>query len=161
MPAYWLTFKPRSATTPRGWPIEDLRALVRRFEDNPVTTSEWWRIASSKSARVGDRVYAFKQGNDPRGIFAVGTIIKGPVLISADLDPTPRYRALIQFEALVDPTESFLPSLAQISDIAPSTLIDAQASGTSVPPGIISELERRLAPFANFANPSPRRPPSR
>ena len=75
MSAYWLTFKPLGRTAPAGWPIENLRDLVTRFEADPSGTTEWWRIAAHQSARVGDRVYLFKQGDDPRGIFGVGTIV--------------------------------------------------------------------------------------
>ena len=59
MSAYWLTFKPLGPTAPAGWPIENLRDLVTRFEADPSGTTEWWRIAAHQSARVGDRVYLF------------------------------------------------------------------------------------------------------
>ena len=75
MSAYWLTFKPLGCTAPAGWPIENLRDLVTRFEADPSGTTEWWRIAAHQSARVGDRVYLFKQGDDPRGLL----LRKGPL----------------------------------------------------------------------------------
>jgi putative restriction endonuclease len=40
-----------------------------------------------------------------------------------------------------------LLSLAEIADIVPPSLIDAQASGNSVPEEIVPILERRLAPW--------------
>src|SRR5215216_4433377 len=99
MPAYWLTYKPLSATSPRGWP-EELSKLVQRFETDPANTTTLWRIASHQSARVGDRVYLFKQGTDPRGVFGVGEIIEAPRLQAdpTDIDAEQRHRAKIRFE---------------------------------------------------------------
>jgi putative restriction endonuclease len=150
MPAYWLTFKPHGPSAPRGWPIEKLRDLIRRFDIDPDAASEWWRIASHQAARIGDRVYLFKQGDDPRGIFGIGNIVGGPetrTVQSDNLGPLPR--ALIRFERLVDPSTDFLLRLEAIDDVVPPSLITAQASGNSVSDEIASELERRLAPPAS------------
>ena len=125
-----------------------MKDLVRRFEIDPSTATEWWRIAVYQSARVGDRVYLFKQGEDPHGIFGVGTIIDGPEHRSSPSDQEGlKPRAHIRFEKLVDPTEGFLLRLDEINDIVPSNNITAQASGNRVPEEIIPELERRLAPW--------------
>src|SRR4051794_7611685 len=109
MASYWLTYKPLSATSPRGWPAEELAELVRRFEINPKSTPTLWRIASHHSANVGDRVYLFKQGSDPRGIFGAGEIIEPPRLQEdpTDIDEGPRYRAKIRFDQLIDPRQGF------------------------------------------------------
>jgi putative restriction endonuclease len=152
MPAYWLTFKPLGPTAPRGWPIENIRDLVERFEADPATATEWWRIAAHQSANVGDRVYLFKQGDDPRGIFGVGTIIDGPEHRGSPSDQEGvRPRALIRFEKLVDPTEGFLLRLDEIDDIVPLSNIVANASGISVREEVVSELEKRLAPWLTKA----------
>jgi putative restriction endonuclease len=145
MRAYWLTFKPHGPSAPRGWPIEELRDLVRRFNITPSAATEWWRIASHRSAQSGDRVYLFKQGDNPRGIFGLGTIIGGPEnrsVPSDDLGPVPR--ALVRFERLVDPSTEFLLRLEEIEDVVPPTLINAQASGNSVADEVASEIEKRL-----------------
>jgi putative restriction endonuclease len=148
MPAYWLTFKPKGPNARRGWPMEKLKDLVRRFDSNPTTAMEWWRISSRRSARVGDRVYLFKQGAGPRGIFGVGTIVDGPELRDSPADDEGEQpRALVRFDKLVDPEEGFLLSLSEIEDIVPPTSITAQSSGTSLPEEISSELDRRLAPW--------------
>ena len=90
--------------------------------------------------------YVFKQGDDPRGIFGVGTIIDGPELRDSPSDQEGlRHRALIRFVKLVDPTEGFLLRLDEIDDIVPVSNVKAQASGNSVPEEIIEELEKRLA----------------
>lgn len=154
MSAYWLTFKPFGPTSPRGWPIEKMGDLVKRFEQNANTATEWWRIASHKSARVGDRVYLFKQGDDPRGIFGVGTIIEGPELRgdSSDQDGV-RPRALIRFDKLVNPTEGFLLRLEDIEDVVPHSSITANASGTHLSEEVALELDRRL--FSHFPSSPP------
>jgi hypothetical protein len=145
MPAYWLTFKPLAPDTPLGWPIEKLQDLVRRFEDDP-NVEEWWRIASYKAARPGDRVYLFKQGDDPRGIFGVGTIAGKPEERDEPSDTGGlRFRVPIRFERLVDPTRNFLLRLEEIGDSVPSGLIKALASGEGVPEEKIPELERKLS----------------
>jgi putative restriction endonuclease len=148
MPAYWLTFKPRGPSAPRGWPIEELRELVGRFDADPGAATEWWRIASHRSAQIGDRVYLFKQGDDPRGIFGVGNIVARPETRSVpsdNLGPVPR--ALVRFVRLVDPSRDFLLRLEDIADVVPPTLINANASGNSVSDDIASEIDRRLEPW--------------
>jgi putative restriction endonuclease len=145
MTAYWLTFKPKGPSAPRGWPIEELQDLVSRFNNDPSGATEWWRIASHQSAHRGDRVYLFKQGDDLRGIIGVGIIVHGPALRSVpsdDLGPVPR--ALVRFEQLVDPSTEFLLRLEEIEDVIPPALINAQASGNSVPDEVAAEIEKRL-----------------
>lgn len=145
MTTYWLTFKPLGPSAPRGWPIEQLRDLIRRFEDNPDSATEWWRIVSSRSARIGDKIYLFKQGDDPRGIFGTGTIIAGPELRHEPSDLSgAQPRVLVRFTRLVDPTTNYLLRLDELEDIVPNHLIRAQASGNSVPEDVHIELERRL-----------------
>lgn len=149
MPAYWLTYKPLGPASPRGWPAQELTKLVGRFQADPSRTTTLWRIASHQSARVGDRVYLFKQGTTPRGIFGVGEIIEAPrlQLDLADIDDEPRYRAKIRFDMLVDPSREFLVEFEIINKIVPETLIDAQASGNAVPSDVAEKLETYLAPF--------------
>jgi putative restriction endonuclease len=153
MSAYWLTYKPFGPASPRGWPAEEMTELVRRFEIDPANTTIPWRIASHKSAQIDDRVYLFKQGSDPRGVFGVGKIIERPHL---QTDPTdnegPKYRAKIRFDQLVDPSREFLIGLDAINDIVPDTLINAQASGNGVAEDVALELEKRLAPLITFSS---------
>ena len=138
MAAYWLTY------TLDGWPIENLRDLVKRFERDPINTTEWWRISSHRSAKAGDRVYMFKQGSNPRGIFGYGTIVHGPEEKIAPTDPVGAWRAEIRFEALVDPTERMLLPLGEIINVVPTERINAQSSGTSLSDDIAIEIERQL-----------------
>jgi putative restriction endonuclease len=150
MSAYWLTYRSRSASSPRGMPAEDLSELVRRFEVDPASATTPWRIASYQTAQVGDRIYVFKQGSDPRGVFGVGEIIEPPRLPQTnptDIDEGPRHRVKIRFDLLVDPSQEFLLDYETTQGIVPETLIAARASGNGVPEGVATELERRLSPF--------------
>jgi putative restriction endonuclease len=145
--SYWLTYKPLGPASPRGWPAEELRALVGRFQTDPDRTTTLWRIASHQSAKVGDRVYLFKQGSDPRGVFGVGEIIEAPRLQGdpADIEGEPKYRAKIRFDMLVDPDREFLIGFEIILRLVPKTLIDAQASGNAIPNDVADKLEAYLA----------------
>lgn len=155
MSAYWLTYKPLGPASPRGWPAEELRKLVARFQTDPGRTTTLWRIASHRSAKVGDRVYLFKQGSDPRGVFGVGEIIEAPRLQGdpADIEGKPSFRAKIRFDMLVDPSREFLIGFEIINKTVPKTLIDAQASGDAVPSDVADKLETYLAPFLSAQQP--------
>lgn len=145
MAAYWLTFKPLGPEAPKGWPVDKLRVLIERFQRDPDEATEWWRIASHKSASIGDRVYLFKQGSGTRGIFGVGEIIEGPELRDNQEDQEGlRHRARVRFTRLVDPTNTLLLALPEIEDVVPNTLINAQASGYRVTAEVAQELEWRL-----------------
>ena len=123
--------------------------LVRRFTADPARATPLWRIASHQTARIGDRIYLFKQGSDPRGVFGVGEIIEPPRLQTdpTDIDEGPRYRAKIPFYRLVDPSREFLLDYQTIEDIVPETLITAQASGNGVPEDVAAELENSPSPL--------------
>ncbi len=149
MPAYWLTYVPKEESPDRGWPLSDLRALIGRVEVDPDApgSTEWWRIANG-DARIGERVYVFKQGTrSPRGLFGVGEIVGRPERLSTPTDPEMHLRANIRFQKLVDPSVGFLLPLAAVDDFVPQKLIAAQRSGTRVSDDVAAELERRLAPM--------------
>jgi putative restriction endonuclease len=149
MTAYWLTYKPLSPASKMGWPAEKMRDLVRRFLGDPSDATPLWRISAYQTAKAGDRVYLFKQGDDPRGIFGVGKIIE-PARLQYDPDDIEqgaRHRVKIRFDALVDPESRFLLDLPDISDFVPGSLVNANASGTTVSETAEMELERLLEPL--------------
>ena len=152
MPAYWLTYKPLSASAPRGWPAEEMSDLVRQFEASPASATPLWRIASHK-AQPGERVYLFKQGDGPRGIFGIGSIKESPreQLDLTDNETIPRYRARIRFNHLVDPARAFILEHPALQDVVPESLISAQASGTTVPAEVEAALEARLSSILETA----------
>lgn len=147
MTAFWLTYKPLSPAAPRGWPPEQMDALVRSFEADRASATPLWRIASSKAASTGDRVYLFKQGSGKRGIFGIGELIEAPreQIDLTDIDAGLTDRAKIRLTHLVNPAQAFLLDYDAIADIVPKSLIDAQQSGNSVPDEVARELDKRLA----------------
>lgn len=146
MPAFWLTYKPLGPASPRGWPPEQMEALIRSFEADPTNASPLWRIASSKSASIGDRVYLFKQGAGQRGIFGIGELIEAPrpQFDPTDIDAGLTDRARIRFSHLVNPAHAFLLDHDALADLVPKQLIEAQQSGNRVPEAVARELETRL-----------------
>jgi hypothetical protein len=122
-------------------------ALVRSFEADRASATPLWRIASSRAASVGDRIYLFKQGSGQRGIFGVGELIEAPreQVDPTDIDAGATDRAKIRFTHLVNPARAFLLDYDAIADIVPSTLVDAQQSGNRVPDQVERELDNRLA----------------
>lgn len=147
VPAFWLTYKPLSPASPRGWPPEQMDELIRSFETDPATATPLWRVASSKAASIGDRVYLFKQGAGQRGIFGIGELIEAP---RQQFDPTDKDagltdRARVRFSHLVNPKQAFLLDHDALADLVPIQLIEAQRSGNGVPEDVARELENRLA----------------
>jgi hypothetical protein len=152
MSTFWLTFKPFDPVkAPLGWPVQHFKDLLDRFGRNPMEATEWWRFAAHKKGKVGDRILLFKQGVGARGIFGVGTIIEGPAKKKAPTDHKEMWRVLVRFEKLVDPTkpnERFLIPLKGNEILFPATLVEAQASGTTVPDAIAAEFEQRCRGYA-------------
>src|SRR5271163_248584 len=114
MSAFWMTWKPE------GWPLAELRRLVDTFKRDGVA-EEPWRIIAHKRARAGDRVFAFKQGREPRGIFGVGTIV-GEASLRPELstDPAkPRHFVPVRFTEFVDPTERLLLPVRKLRRCGP------------------------------------------
>jgi putative restriction endonuclease len=142
---FCLTFKPHHPKkAPLGWPLKDLQNLIARFEVDPTAATEWWRFAAFRKAKLGDRILLFKQGDDPRGIFGTGTIVDGPSHMLTATDKKPKWRMLVRFDRLVDPTTRYLIPLKGNEQLFPKTLVDAQASGTTVPDNIADKILDRL-----------------
>lgn len=155
MTAFWLTYKPLSSVASRGWPPEQMDALVAAFEAGQPGSTPLWRIASSRAASIGDRVYLFRQGSGPRGIFGVGELIEAPrkQIDPTDVDAGSTERARIRLTHLVNPAKEFLLDYAAIADILPRTLVEAQQSGNRIPDDVALELENRLAFVVEAAPP--------
>jgi len=122
-------------------------ALVRSFEADRGSATPLWRIASSRAASRGDRVYLFKQGAGPRGIFGVGELIEPPhdQADPTDIEAGSTDRARIRLTHLVNPAQAFLLDYDAIADVVPKSLVDAQQSGNSVPEEVARELDNRLS----------------
>jgi putative restriction endonuclease len=153
--AFWLTYKPLNRAAPRGWPPEEMDALVRNFEGDPASATPLWRIASSKAASIGDRVYLFKQGSGQKGIFGVGELIEAPreQVDPTDIDAGSTDRARIRLTHLVNPARAFLLDYHAIADFVPKSLVEAQQSGNGVPEEVARELDNRLAIVIEVVSP--------
>lgn len=130
-------------------------ALVKSFQADRASATPLWRIASSKTASIGDRVYLFQQGRGPRGIFGVGELIEPPrqQIDPTDIDAGLTDRARIQLTHLVNPAHAFLIDYDAIADVIPKSLVDAQQSGNGVPDHVAHELDNRLALIIESVSP--------
>lgn len=155
MPAFWLTYKPLTKNSPRGWPREQMDALVRRFEADPLSATPLWRMASTRVARSGDRVFLFKQGENPRGIFGLGELIENPrdQFDPTDIDAGLTPRARIRLTHLINPSQGFLLDYESIEDVVPKNLVEAQQSGNRVDEEVAQKLYARLEAVVLPASP--------
>jgi hypothetical protein len=109
-----------------------LRKLIDRFEAAKSAT-ENWRFAAHRQVKFGDHVYLLKQGDPPRGIFAIGKVTDLPIR-----DPSPRpnerdWRVPITFYVMVDPTTGFLATERELQALpVPRHRWRTQSSGVSL-----------------------------
>jgi len=120
-----------------GWPYEELKKLVQRF-DTDGDTHEEWQCKSHKKAQPGDRVFLMKQGEDPRGLFGSGKIVQGPYPGDEN-----SFYVEISFDVLVDPVKtSVLVSRQELESLhRKEGLWDSQFSGMEIPADVAQELE--------------------
>lgn len=137
MTTYLLTWNPNRWT----WP--DLTRAVYRVREEGSALRRW-SCGNTRKIAVDDRVFLLRQGVEPRGIIASGTVIEPPY---EDLhwDVTGSKPALyvdVKFDALLDP---------ESDDILPRELLgeppfsdmhwNAQSSGTTIPVNVARALE--------------------
>ena len=133
--------------TPRGWPHNNLRALVDKFEARKEVR-EPWRCMAYRAVRRGDTAYFLKLGPRPHGIFGVGTI-DGPAFKNTTVLPGHNaWQVPIVFHQLVDPTETRLVSQEQLAAIipVPSHKWHPQASGVH----LAQEAARKIDEIIGF-----------
>jgi hypothetical protein len=82
-----------------GWPINELEAAITRFNADPSST-EPWRMHSHLQCRVGDKVYALKQGKGPKTIFAVGEVASTP--FQKEWDGRAHWMVDVKFDQFVE-----------------------------------------------------------
>ena len=130
--------------TSHGWPYEELKKLVQRFELDGDTREEW-NCKSYKQVKTGDRVFLMKQGDDPRGLFGSGRIVRAPY---PDLRKTYKngshpYDVDISFDFLSDPVQrDVLISLPKLNSISKdSGLWHSRFSGKEIPAEVAQKLE--------------------
>lgn len=135
----------------KGWPYEELKKYIDTVNIHNPLEIENWRMSAFKEAKIGLRVFAFRQGSDPRGIFGIGHIAGQPFYSNTIVKKknTNRWFAPVQFSSLVDPTKRLLLKYEDFFDLAQGNkdrereienLRVRQSSGTRIPP----EIEKLL-----------------
>jgi len=136
MPAFLITFKPSSENPDNGWPIEELRRVVSRFEAYGHVTEDW-RFANRRKASVGDRVFLLLQGRRGPAIIGYGYVEGSPKKIG-DIWQTP-----VRFQHIVDPESGVLATREELKGIANSSrLWRTQISGVQLPDSVADAIEQ-------------------
>ena len=113
-----------------------------------------WSCGKSKRPQVGDRVFVIRLGEQPKGIFASGTIVQPPYEDehwdekNAAAGKTCNF-VKVRFDTLLDPdTDRILPR--EILNTAPFSNMhwDTQMSGVAIPPDIAEQLEEVWSNYA-------------
>ena len=101
---------------------------------------EDWSVASHKTIKPGDRAYVVRVGVEPKGIFASGYISSEPFLASRK--GRIYHRISITLDVLLNPVKQPILTLdiLKTGNLAAQTWTP-QASGISIKPEIVNELE--------------------
>jgi hypothetical protein len=138
-----------------GWnPIkfkwDDLDEDIKKLSAG-IKLEEDWSVASHKIIQPGDRAYIVRVGLEPKGIFASGYISSEPYL--AWRKGRHYYRINITFDVLLNPDKEPILTLdiLKTGNLAAQTWTP-QASGISIRPGLVGELE---GVWLDFLTPQP------
>ncbi len=136
MQSFLITYKPATENPNNGWPIEEIRRLVRTCRTQGWADEDW-RFRSVNRVSLGDRIFLLLQGKGGPAIIGIGWSVGQP----SDVGGVPRLP--VRFESIVDPTDEVLVNKAELQGIdGTSNLWRAQASGIRLPEAVASELER-------------------
>ena len=115
---------------PTGWPHAEILRLVNACQKRGAV-DEPWRFKSHRLAKVGDRVFALKQGDGPKSIFGVGSISSEPFRGRAT---TGKYQWLanVRFTNIVDPLSDAVIPEEIVRSVLPNNLIRARSSGMPI-----------------------------
>jgi len=137
---FLITFKPASENPQSGWPLENLLALVKRFNAGERVQQDW-RFRNTRASE-GDRVFLLLQGKQGPAIIGYGRIADRPHKDTKN----DRWMAKVDFEALIDPSKE--AKLLNKNDLL---LIkeknhpwNTQHSGREITEDIAGELERQV-----------------
>ena len=134
--SFLITFKPALEYPKRGWPLEELLKLVKRFS-NGEPVQEDWRFANRTKANLGDRVFLLLQGKGGPAIIGYGSIVGTPNNSSGS------WHMPISFESLLDPSKEALAIKDDLLGIKDGeNLWRTQSSGVLIPEDTSAELER-------------------
>src|SRR5215207_2249087 len=137
MSTYLLTWNPNRGTR------TDLALMAHRVREEGSALVRW-SCGNTRRIEAGDRVFLLRQGAEPRGIVASGTVIEPPyeeVHWNEDASKPALY-VDVKLDALLDP---------DLGDILPRELLEesplsemhwnARSSGTTIPAHVASALE--------------------
>jgi hypothetical protein len=126
-----------------GWPYENIVRMVREIEVQGYV-EEPWRLAAHRTARPGDRVWLFKQGRGPKGIFGAGQIAGEPARGEAGNGKV-QWMAPVRFTSFVDPKKELLIDEETAASVLKPNQLKAQASGYPVDDAQANMLDQILA----------------
>ncbi len=114
-----------------------------------------WSCGTTKRIHKGDRAFLIRLGEEPKGIFASGTIVRG----SYEDTHWDEQKATageichfiqVQFDTLLNPdTDSILPRKLLNTGVLSEMHWDTQMSGVRIPDKVAAELEKAWKQFAN------------
>lgn len=152
MATYLLTWNPEESG---NWDeLPDRTEWVKA--GNPLEMR--WSCGVTKRIQRGDQVFLLRQGKEPKGIFASGTVTKGSYedkhwnSKKSEAGKKALYVKAV-YDVLLDPHQDTILSREQL-DKPPFQGMhwDTQSSSISIPDNIAAELEKTLAKLAGIEN---------
>jgi len=130
------------AWNPKRWPWVNLEDAIAQVNKTGKHTARW-SCGTTKSIRPGDRAFLIKIGTEPKGIIAAGFVVSS--LIEDEHwggENKSTFYVDIDFDVLLNPDKEPILTL----DILKTGNLEAQnwtpqASGISIRPELVSELE--------------------
>ncbi len=133
MPSYLLTWNPRK------YPLVTLRAELQELQESGRAKGRW--SCRNGQARIGDRVFLLRQGEEPRGIVGMGTIVTAPFQEKHWDSSTRKVAQYVMVEwEMLDEEDPFISR--RMLDEPPFDRVhwNAQMSGIHVPDDVSREL---------------------
>ena len=135
MKAFLITYKPATENPELGWPIEELRRLVKTNQAGQRAI-EPWRFRNLKDVKIGDRVFLLLQGKSGPAIIGYGEIAGRHENNSGD------WFVPVEFETIVDPTVECLADRDAVRSIEGGDRFwRIMSSGVKLPDSVADELE--------------------
>lgn len=135
---------------PTKWPWKNLADDIEKLNRNGYL-EETWSAASHKAIKAGDKAYIVRLGAEPKGIFASGVIQSNP--FPATRERRNYYRVAIRLDVLLNPDQEQILTLdiLKTGNLAEQTWTP-QASGISIKPQLVEELEMLWLSFLDKSN---------
>lgn len=141
------------AWSSKRWHWEDLPEMSRAAKAGKLVSTRW-SCGNSKRLQKGDRAFLIRLGENPKGIFASGTIVKGSYEDKHWDDEKAAagqtsFFVQVQLDTLLDPdADTILPR--ELLNTPPFSEMrwDTQMSGVQIPDKIAEELETVWESFA-------------